>query len=105
MLSDQAVRFAGFAFTSFQLLIAGALLLGAAALLLLLSGGKRVSVQRSAVTDELAIHLGRIGDALERLAEEVRAARVSKEMGPPGITVPPRPGEETHPISYSMFGR
>jgi len=105
MLSDPGITLAGHTITTFQLLLLGGVLLGAAALLLALARGKRVAVQRSVVTDELAIHLGRIADLLERLSDEVRAARVSRETRTPGISLPPRPGEEQHPISYSMFGR
>jgi len=81
------------------------LLLGAAMLLFVLRG-KRVSVQRSIVTDEVMIHLERIADSLDRLNNEVRAATAllketrSREPLPPLQT-----GDEPHPVSYSMFGR
>ena len=57
-------------FSAFQLLVAGALLLGIATLLLALSRERRVSVKRSAATDELAVHMVRIADALERIANQ-----------------------------------
>lgn len=105
MLSDPGITLAGHTISMFQLLFVGGLLLGVAALLLALARGKRIAVQRSVVTDEMAIHLGRIADQLERLADEVRAGRVSRETRPPEISLPPKPDEEAHPISFSMFGR
>jgi len=105
LLSDNAVHFAGFTFSSFQLLVLGALLLGAAVLLYLLKRGKRISVQRSMVTDELMIHLERIADSLDRLANEIRAASVQKEKGTRETLPPLETGDQPHPIPYSMFGR
>jgi hypothetical protein len=55
--------------TAFQLLIASALLLGLAAFKLALSRKRRVSVKPSAVIEELAIHMGRITNALANLAD------------------------------------
>lgn len=52
--------------TSFQLLVAGGALLICAAALLGLRRRTRVTVERSLLTDELMIYLGRIADALER---------------------------------------
>ena len=51
--------------TSFQLLVAGGALLVFAAVLLGLRRRTRVMVERSLLTDELMIYLGRIADALE----------------------------------------
>ena len=51
--------------TSFQLLVAGGALLVFAAVLLGLRRRTRVMVERSLLTDELLIYLGRIADALE----------------------------------------
>jgi len=50
----------------------GALLLALAAFLLALSRERRVSVKPSNVTEELAIHMGRIANALENLADPLR---------------------------------
>lgn len=52
--------------TSFQLLVAGGALLICAAVLLGLRRQTRVTVERSLLTDELMIYLGRIADALEK---------------------------------------
>jgi len=82
------------------------LLLGAAMLLFLLRGGKKVSVQRSIVSDEVMIHLERIADSLDRLNNEVRAAAaLLKEMRSREPLPPLQTGNEPHPVSYSMFGR
>ena len=51
--------------TSFQLLVAGGALLICAAGLLALRRHTRVTLDRSLLTDELMIYLGRIADALE----------------------------------------
>jgi hypothetical protein len=51
--------------TSFQLLVAGGALLICAAVLLALRRQTRVTLERSLLTDELMIYLGRIADALE----------------------------------------
>ena len=51
--------------TSFQLLLAAGVLLICAAVLLGLRRQTRVTVERSLLTDELMIYLGRIADALE----------------------------------------
>ena len=64
-------------FSAFQLLVAGALLLGTATLLLALSRERRVSVKRSAATDELAVHMVRIAEALERIANQTPNAHTS----------------------------
>jgi hypothetical protein len=54
--------------SSLALLVGGVLLFGMAAFLLGLLRGRRVVVQRSATTDELNVQLGRIAEALERIA-------------------------------------
>jgi hypothetical protein len=92
--------------TAFQLLIAGALLLALAAFLLALSRERRVSVKPSNVTEELAIHLGRIANALENLADPLRdrshfTASREREPAPPEKTAEEAP----HHVSYSIFGR
>jgi hypothetical protein len=106
MLSDHAVSFFGYTFSSLQLLLGGALLLLAAVILFMLRSGKRVSVQRSMITDELMIHLERIGDSLERLNNEVRGVAAYLRETRSRETLPPlQTGDQPHPISYSMFGR
>ena len=91
--------------SGFQLLVAGALLLGVAALILALSRERRVSVKRSAMTDELAVQMGRIAEALERIArhtsERSRLASSRRQVR----TETERADEEAHRIAYSMFGR
>jgi hypothetical protein len=105
MLSDPGITLAGHTITMFQLLLAGGVLLGAAALLLALAHGKRIALQRSVVTDEMAIQLGRIADSLEHLANETAVWRQAATTRQSTVSLPPKPGEEAHPISYSMFGR
>lgn len=70
MLSDTLVSFGGHSMrlSSLALLVGGVLLFGMAAFLLGLLRGRRVVVQRSATTDELNVQLGRIAEALERIA-------------------------------------
>ena len=89
--------------TAFQFLIAGALLLGVAAFLLALSREHRISLKRSVVSDELAIHLGRIADALDRIASQSRSHIAAPQKPENPETV--RPSETPRHISYSMFGR
>jgi len=108
MLLNAALAFPGMTLsniTGFQLLLAGGLLLGVAAFLLALSRERRVSLKRSVVTDELAVHTGRIADALERIAnqanERAHVAASRKHEQPE----PERASEEAHHIAYSMFGR
>ena len=92
-------------FTAFQLLVLGALLLGVAALLLALSRERRVSVKRSAATDELAVHMVRIAEALERIAnhttERAHLASSRRQVK----TETERADDDAHRIAYSMFGR
>jgi hypothetical protein len=105
LLSDTVFHFAGFSFTTFQLLLAGALLLMAAALLLFTARGKRVALQRSVVTDELMVHLARIGDSLDQITSELRAASALKETQTPESLAPLKTGGPAQSIAYSMFGR
>jgi len=106
MLSDSGITLAGHTFTTVQLVLAGILLLGAAGILVL-ARAKRLALQRSVVTDEIAIQLGRIATAVEQLVGEAAARRMMEEQRhrAASATLPPVPGEEKHPISYSMFGR
>jgi hypothetical protein len=92
--------------TAFQFLIAGALLLGVAAILMAISREHRISLKRSGVSDELAIHLGRIADALDRIAVQTREQTHFAAPQKPEISETVRPpNENPHPIAYSMFGR
>jgi hypothetical protein len=104
MLSETGITLAGYTITTFQLLLAGGLLLGAAALLLAFARGKRIALQRSVVTDEIAIQLARIGDALERQTHEMASRRIA-EMQRQADLPALNSGQGAHPISYSMFGR
>lgn len=104
MLSDAGITFFGFTITTMQLWLAGSSVL-CVALFVALARGKRIAVQRSVVTDEIAIQLGRIAAAVEQLAGEAAARRMLEERQRASVTLPPAVGEEKHPISYSMFGR
>ena len=92
-------------FSAFQLLVAGALLLGIATLLLALSRERRVSVKRSAATDELAVHLVRIAEALERIANQTTERAHLAASRHQVRTETERANEEAHRVAYSMFGR
>jgi hypothetical protein len=106
MLSDSGITLGGHTITIVQLLLVGAGLL-CAGLLLAMARVKRLALQRSAVTDEIAIQLGRIATGVEQLVNEAAARRMMEERHRmnTAATLPPVPGEEKHPISYSMFGR
>ena len=90
--------------TAFQLLTAGGLLLAVAALLLALGRVRRVSVKPSPVTEELALHMGRIANALENLANPLRESHFtdSHERAP---VAPQKTTEDARHVSYSIFGR
>jgi len=105
MLSEVGITFLGFTITTMQLWLAASALL-CVALFVALARGKRIAMQRSVVTDEIAIQLGRIAAAVEQLAGEAAARRVMEENKQrANVTLPPAVGEEKHTISYSMFGR
>jgi hypothetical protein len=73
--------------SSFQLMVGAGALLIAAALLLGLRRTRSVAVQRSLLTDEFMIYLGRIADALERAAppnKEMIIAEIERRMGERG---------------------
>jgi len=91
--------------TAFQLLIAGGLLLAVAALLLALSRVRRVSVKPSPVTEELAIHMGRIANALENLANPLRDRSHFTDSRERTPVAPEKTTEETRHVAYSIFGR
>ena len=115
MLSD-SITFAGHSIATFQLLGLGALLLGVAAMLLAFARGRRTTLKRSEVTEDLTAEMGRIAEALERIADQgasrmmrraaqdaaraSSAAAVAKEAEPVPET-PPAPRR----VAYSMFGR
>ena len=103
-LSDSGITLAGHTITIMQLLFAGSVLL-CAGLLFAMARVKRLALHRSVVTDEIAIQLGRIATAVEQLVGEAAARRMMEERKLSNVTLPPTPGEERHPISYSMFGR
>lgn len=92
-------------FSAFQLLIAGALLLAVAALLMALSQERRVSLKRSVATDELAVHLTRIAEALERVANQTTERAHLAASRRQVKTDTERADGEAHRIAYSMFGR
>lgn len=114
MLSDAGITIAGHTFTSLQFLGVGALLLGIAALLLAFSRERRTTLKRSIVTDELSIHMGRIADALDRIANQAsdrasyranwRESRPKAEVLP-STDAPAEASPEWHGVSYSMYGR
>ncbi len=104
MLSDAGITLFGYTITATQLFLIGTGLL-CVGLLLAVARGKRIALQRSIVTDELAVHLARIASAVEQIASEAAARRMMEEKLQMNATLPPVPGEEKHPISYSIFGR
>jgi hypothetical protein len=88
--------------------------------LLAFGRNRRVVVSRSVATDELYMQLGRIADAMERLANQssdriiaersqrVEAERLQRIEAPaPPPPPPPKLNEEPQPhtVAYSMFGR
>jgi hypothetical protein len=91
--------------SGFQLLVAGGLLLCAAALLLAISREHRISIKRSTITDELAVHAGRIAEALERLAMQRNERMRPTDVRWPERTEPERADDEAHRVAYSIFGR
>jgi hypothetical protein len=91
--------------TAFQLLVAGGLLLAVATLLLALSRVRSVSVKPSPVTEELAIHMGRIANALENLANPLRDRAHFTDSRERTPVAPEKTTEDTRHVSYSIFGR
>ncbi len=91
--------------SSFQLMAGAGALLIAAALLLGLRRTRNVTVQRSMLTDEVMIYLGRIADALERAAppnKEMIIAEIERRIEERGGT---RANGKVHEMPFSMFGR
>jgi hypothetical protein len=114
MFAEPGITIAGHVVTSFQLLIAGALLLCAAAILMGYRRDLKATLRQSAVTDRLAEELGRMANALERIASQpanasIREAarRSAAKMGSPVEEAPVAEpaSEEAHRVAYSIFGR
>ena len=91
--------------TAFQLLIAGGLLLAIAVFLLAWTRERRVSVKSSAVTDEIAVYLGRIANALENAADPMRDRSHFTDSNAREVRRTEKPTEDTRHVSYSIFGR
>jgi hypothetical protein len=90
--------------TSFQLLVAGAILLGVASLMQALARERRISIKRSVVSDELAIHLARIADALEHIGAKNNNS-VHLASGTPENSEAQPASEQPQHVMFSMFGR
>lgn len=99
------------------LIAAGVLLILAFVLLLYARRRQRVVIERSIATDELAIHLARIADALDRIAidnsERVRAEAAERDRKKE-LADPPTPSlnqasgqidQHEHSMPYSIFER
>jgi hypothetical protein len=114
VLSDRVFQFAGFTITFHQALIAGIAILIALVFWAVLHFDRKrtVSLARSAGTNQLAVELTRIADALERIANQpadrlIAAASAAANPGPPPAPRQPDPEPEPQPrgMPYSMFGR
>src|SRR5215467_2297098 len=112
MYVEPGISIAGHVVTSLELLVAGALLLCVAAILMGYRRDLKATLRQSAVTDRLAEDLGRIANALERLADQpadraIREAarRSAATIGTPVESVPDAEpaGEEAHRVAYSIF--
>jgi len=103
MLSDTLVTVGSHTFrlSTLLILIGVVLLLGIIAFVLGLMRGKRVSVQRSPTTEELNVHLARIAEALERIANQPADQMIAKasEAGRPPAEAEPNPPEPRSPFS------
>ncbi len=91
--------------SSFQLMVGAGALLIAAALLLGLRRTRNVTVQRSLLTDELMIYLGRIADALERTAPPNREMIIAEIERRIEERAEPKSKEKVHEMPISVFGR
>jgi hypothetical protein len=100
MLSDTVISVGGHTLnvSSVGLLVAGVSLLALAAFLLALSRGRRVVVQRSATTDDLAIQLARIAEALERIANRPADRLIAEAWRGEEQAAAPKVGEQAHSI-------
>jgi hypothetical protein len=108
MLTDPIISVAGHAVTVFQLLTIGALLLSAGAVLLAFRRELRLSVRRSAASDQMYDQLLRIANALDRLADQASdaaIAKASRRMERTSADTAKTPTRENRHTAYSMFGR
>lgn len=97
--------------TGFQMLVGGGALLLIAGILIGLRRRQSVTVQRSALTEEVTIYLGRIAEALDRIAAHASADQqvlqkierivAKQEQEETAEKEPPK----SHAIPHSMFGR
>jgi hypothetical protein len=90
--------------SSFQLLMVGGGLLIVAGLMLGLRRTRRVSLERSLLTDEVVIYLSRIADALERNAPPSKE-QIIAEMERRDVQTEPKLTTKVHTMPYSMLGR
>lgn len=91
--------------SSFQLMVGAGALLIAAALLLGLRRTRNVKVQRSLLTDELMIYLGRIADALERNALPNQEMAMTGNERRIEEREHPKLNGKVHEMPFSMLGR
>jgi len=91
--------------SSFQLMVGAGALLIAAALLLGLRRTRNVQVQRSLLTDELMIYLGRIADALERNALPNQEMVITGNERRSEEREQPKLNGKVHEMPFSMLGR
>jgi hypothetical protein len=91
--------------SSFQLLIGGGALLILAGLMLGLRRTRRVSLERSLLTDEVILYLSRIADALERNAPPSKAQIIAEIERHAGQNLEPELSAKVHTIPYSLLGR
>ena len=97
--------FFGHPISSTELLVAGAVLLAIAAVMLAFGRRQKIALQPSPVTEELALHLSRIADVLERLAMRPAPPVYSEPPKRSADTAPPKVAEDAGRVAYSMFGR
>lgn len=95
--------------SSLWLLLAGGMLLLLAGFLLGFRRKQRVVLQRSLLTDEMNIYLGRIAEALERIASRPSSEHLLEQIGA-RLTAQAGEGAEknasgSRSIPYSMLGR
>lgn len=95
----------GHTITAGDLLIASTILLAVSAVLLIFNRRQRIALRRSVVTDELMIHLSRIGDLLERVAMRPIQTIIAEPPKRADDSAPPPLAEPAHSIPYSIFGR
>jgi hypothetical protein len=105
-----------FPLTGWQMMVAGGGLLFVAGLLMGLQRKNRVALQRSLLTDEVMIYLGRIADAVERHADRPSAQQIADmierriaEQRNAGTNTAAAAAAATAPksraVPFSMFGR